>query len=161
MFLSCIRHEDLAAILVCLDLQSVDSSEVQGPYGEGGHGRVGPQGPEEGHCAAEHGAALSSQLASLTHPNLMHSHTLSSSLPSSYFMSHHIAHYQMVHYDMLLQHDTVLQHKCYITSMGILMPHHIFLPECTRGGCQLSLALFCMRVRPDEVERQLTWVSGQ
>ena len=44
----CYNHDTKAV------LQSVDSVEVQGSHGQGHHGCVGPQGPEEGHCVAEH-----------------------------------------------------------------------------------------------------------
>lgn len=38
-------------------VQRVDGAEVQGPHGEGDHGRLRPQRPKEGHCAAEHGTS--------------------------------------------------------------------------------------------------------
>ena len=40
---------------VSLCVQRVDSVEVQGPHGEGDHGRLRPQRPEERHYTAEHG----------------------------------------------------------------------------------------------------------
>ena len=39
-------------------MQCVDSSEIQGPYGEGHHGCISSPRPEERHRPAEHGMSL-------------------------------------------------------------------------------------------------------